>query len=298
MKPSQAIEARRIALPLGMDRRVADALSVLRRNPNLAFGLIILVAAGAIAIFAPLIDRLDPLKLSPLDRLLAPSGQHWFGTDEVGRDVYSRTIHGARLSLSVAFSVVVVDSICGFALGLIAGYSRRIDNILMRFMDGLMAIPSLLLALALIALLGSSVQNIIIALSVVGIPRMVRVVRSSVLSLREQTFVEAARALGTPSWRILTVHIAPNNLAPVTVQSSFVFASAILTEASLSFIGAGTQPYIPSWGNIISQGRNYLQIAYWIIVFPGVFLALTVLAANLVGDGIRDVVDPKLRRRL
>ncbi|MDP2950343.1 MAG: ABC transporter permease [Chloroflexota bacterium] len=178
------------------------------------------------------------------------------------------------------------------------GYSRAVDNVLMRFMDGLMAFPTLVLALALIALLGSSIQNVIIAITVVDSPRAVRVVRSCVLSLREQTFVEAARAVGVPTWRILFVHIAPNTLAPVMVQASFIFAGAIMTEAALSFLGAGSPPHIPSWGNLISQGRGYLQVAFWMIFFPGLFLALTVLAVNLVGDGLRDALDPKLRRRL
>lgn len=269
-----------------------------RRNPNLTMGFLVMVIAATVAIFAPLIERYDPIELSPFERLSPPSVKHWFGTDATGRDIYSRTVHGARLSLSVAFSVVVLVSIAGTALGLLSGYSRRVDMVLMRFMDGLMAFPTLMLALALIALLGPSIQNVIIAISVVDTPRMVRIVRSAVLSLREQPFVEAARAIGVPTWRILFVHIAPNTIAPVTVQATFIFAAAILTEASLSFLGAGAPPHIPSWGNMISQGRGYIQVAFWIIFFPGLFMALTVLAVNLVGDGMRDWLDPKLRRRL
>ncbi len=185
-------------------------------------GFLVMVIAATIAIFAPLIERYDPIELSPFERLSPPSAKHWFGTDATGRDIYSRTVHGARLSLSVAFSVVVLVSIAGTALGLLSGYSRRVDMVLMRFMDGLMAFPTLMLALALIALLGPSIQNVIIAISVVDTPRMVRIVRSAVLSLREQPFVEAARAIGVPTWRILFVHIAPNTIAPVTVQATFI----------------------------------------------------------------------------
>jgi peptide/nickel transport system permease protein len=253
---------------------------------------------STLAVFAPLVDRIDPLMLSPYDRLQAPSAKHWFGTDPTGRDLYSRTVHGARLSLLVGFSVVVAVSLTGGALGLITGYSKGVDNVLMRFMDGLMAFPTLVLALALIALLGSSIQNVVIAITVVDTPRMVRIVRSSVLSLREQSFIEAAKAVGAPTWRILLIHIAPNTIAPVMVQATFIFAGAIMTEAALSFLGAGSPPHIPSWGNLISQGRGYLQVAFWMIFFPGLFLGLTVLAVNLVGDAVRDALDPKLRRRL
>ena len=275
---------------------VTATLRAFRKNPNLAIGFGVLVFASTVAIFAPLIDRPGPFELAPFDRLLGPSGEHWFGTDDVGRDVYARTVHGARISLLVAFSFVFSVTIVGMVIGVVAGYNRRADGIIMRFMDGLMAIPGLLLAMALLAMLGPSIRNVIIAIAVGSTPNMVRVVRSSVLSLRDQPFVEAARAVGDPPWRILMFHVAPNTLAPVTVQATFLFAAAILTEAGLSFIGAGIPPFIPSWGNIISDGRNFLQIAFWIVFFPGTFLALTVLAVNLVGDGIRDAVDPKLRR--
>ena len=197
----------------------------------------------------------------------------------------------------VGFAVGGITTVGGLFIGLIAGYYRKVDNVVMRFMDGLMAFPTLILALALIAVLGASVQNVIIVITVVSVPRMVRVVRSSVLSLREQQFVEAARALGVPAWRILALHIAPNTLAPVMVQGTFVFALAVITEANLSFLGAGVPPTTPSWGNIMGQGRTYLQIAVWVTFFPGVFLSLTVLSINLLGDGLRDALDPKLRRR-
>ena len=206
-------------------------------------------------------------------------------------------MYGGRISLLVGFAVGGITTVGGLFIGLIAGYYRKVDNVVMRFMDGLMAFPTLILALALIAVLGASVQNVIIVITVVSVPRMVRVVRSSVLSLREQQFVEAARALGVPAWRILALHIAPNTLAPVMVQGTFVFALAVITEANLSFLGAGVPPTTPSWGNIMGQGRTYLQIAVWVTFFPGVFLSLTVLSINLLGDGLRDALDPKLRRR-
>lgn len=280
-------------------RRTARGTAVIRafrKNPNLAIGLGMLVFASTIAIFAPLIDRVGPFELAPFDRLNGPSADHWFGTDDVGRDVYARTLHGTRISLLVAFSVVSSVTFAGMVIGLVAGYNRRADGVIMRFMDGIMAIPGLLLAMALLAMLGPSIRNVIIAIAVGSTPNMARVVRSSVLSLRDQAFVEAARAVGSPTRRILLVHVTPNTLAPVTVQATFLIAAAILTEAGLSFIGAGIPPFIPSWGNIISDGRNFLQIAFWIVVFPGTFLALTVLAVNLVGDGLRDAADPKLRR--
>lgn len=267
----------------------------LRRNPTMALGMLLLVAVSIIAIFAPLIDQADPLKTNPIERLQAPSGDHWFGTDHVGRDVYARTMHGSRISLIVGFSVAVVVAVLGIMIGLLAGYYRQLDNIIMRFMDGVMAFPTLLLALALIALLGSSLQNVIIAISVVDTPRMVRIIRGSTLSIRELDFVTAAKAVGARPSRILLRHILPNTIAPLIVQATFIFASAIIVEASLSFLGAGSPPYIPSWGNIMGQGRTYLQMAVWVTFFPGLFLSLTVLSINLVGDGLRDTLDPRLR---
>lgn len=266
-------------------------------NPNLAFGLLILISVSTIAIVAPLIERYDPIELSVFERMQGPSSDHWFGTDHVGRDVYSRTIHGSRTSLLVASCVVVIVSVAGVLIGLTVGYNRRLDNVIMRVLDGIMAFPTLILALALMALLGSSVQNVIIAICVVDTPRMVRVVRASVLTLRDQEFVEAARAIGAPTSRILLRHITPNTYAPVMVQASLFFAQAIITEASLSFLGAGTPAFIPTWGNIIAHGRKYIQTAIWISLFPGIFLATTVLAVNMAGDALRDILDPRLRGR-
>jgi peptide/nickel transport system permease protein len=260
-------------------------------------GLVILAAIVTIVVFAPLIDRVDPLKISGVDRLQAPSAQHWFGTDQVGRDIYSRTVHGGRISLIVGSAVALIVATAGAVMGLIAGYYRRADEVLMRFMDAIMAFPTLLLALALIALLGGSITNVIIVISVVDTPRMVRLVRASVLSAREMDFVTAARALGARAPRIMGLHILPNIMAPIIIQATFVFASAILVEAALSFLGAGVNPETPTWGNIIGIGRTYIQRAFWVSFFPGLFLSITVLAINLMGDGLRDALDPKLRRR-
>ena len=269
----------------------------LRRNPNMLLGTVILAVVVVIAIFSPFLTRTNPSELNPFERLQAPSSAHWFGADHLGRDVFDRTLVGSRVSLLVGFSVGFITSVAGLVIGLISGYYRRLDNIIMRFMDGLMAFPSLLLALALIAVLGASVLNVILVICVVDTPRMVRVVRGSVLALREQQFVEAANAIGTPAWRIMLRHIAPNTFAPVMVQATFIFALAIIVEANLSFLGAGVPPSIPSWGNIMGQGRTYLQIAVWVTFFPGLFLSLSVLSINLVGDGLRDTLDPRFSRR-
>ena len=268
-----------------------------RANPNMLLGFVILLVFSYFAIFSPILVRSDPTRVNVDALFESPSRQHWFGTDHAGRDVFDRTIMGTRISLLVGFTVAVITNIAGVTIGLFAGYYRKFDNVVMRFMDGLMAFPSILLALALIALLGSSIQNVIIALCVVETPRMVRVVRGSVLSLRDQVFVEAARAIGVPDWRIIFLHVAPNTLAPALVQATFIFALAIIAEANLSFLGAGTPPFIPSWGNIMAEGKTYMQTAFWVTFFPGVALALTVLAINLVGDGLRDALDPKLARR-
>ena len=206
-------------------------------------------------------------------------------------------MYGGRISILVGGAVGGVSTILGLAIGLVAGYYRKVDAVIMRFMDGLMAFPSLILALALIAVLGASVQNVIIVITIVSVPLVARVVRASVLSLREQQFIDAAKALGVPDWRILMLHIAPNTLAVLMVQGTFVFALAVIAEANLSFLGAGVPPTTPSWGNIMGEGRTYLSLAFWVTFFPGVFLSLTVLAINLLGDGLRDALDPKLRRR-
>ena len=273
---------------------------ILRANPNLAAGLAVLIVMSLIAIFtatpwAVKLARYEPTELSVRERVDRPSSSHWFGTDGLGRDVYSRTMHGAKTSLIVASSVALTVTVVGVALGVTVGYSRIADNIVMRIMDGMMSFPTLVLALALVATLGSSLLNVILVITIVDTPGMTRVVRGVVLSIRERPYVDAARMSGASLPRILAIHIAPNTLAPVIIQASVFFAGAILTEAALGFLGVGTPEFIPSWGNIIASGRIFIQVGFWIAFFPGVFLALTVLATNLVGDGLRDVLDPRLR---
>ena len=269
-----------------------------KRNPTMMAGIAIVLIMAVLAVLAPLLNTIDPKEIDPRNRFLTPSSDTWFGSDNVGRDVYSRTIFGTRVSLIVGFAVAVIATFSAAMVGVLSGYYRKLDAVIMRFMDGLMSIPSVLLAMALMALLGGSVQNVIIALCVVETPRAVRIVRSSVLSLREQMFVDAARALGTSPFRILYLHILPNTLAPLIVQATYIGASAVLVEAYLSFLGAGPPPDVPSWGNIMAEGRNYIRRAVWVIFFPGVFLTLTVLGINLAGDGLRDNLDPRLRRRM
>lgn len=256
----------------------------------LRLGLVLIVLIAITALGAGLWWTADPLALHPVARLRAPSSEQWFGTDQYGRDVYSRTLYGGRISLLVGVTVSLVSLALGVAIGLVSGYYRRLDAVVMRVMDGLMAIPAILLALALLALMRASVQNVVIALVIPEVPRVVRLVRASVLSLREQTMVEGARAIGARTPRILLRYVLPALAAPLIVQGTYICASAILFEAYLSFLGAGTPPIIPSWGNIMAEGRAYVQRAFWIILFPGAFLALTVLAVNLVGDGLRDLL--------
>lgn len=240
----------------------------------------------------------DPQALSPVRRLKPPSDEYWFGTDMLGRDVYSRVIYGARVSLTVGIAVAILSTALGLALGMLTGFVRWIDAILMRVMDGLMSIPAVLLAISLMALTQASLENVIFAITLSEVPRVVRLVRSLVLTLREQPFVEAATAAGTGISRTLVRHILPNTIAPLMVQGTYIFASAMITEAILSFIGAGTPPNVPSWGNVMAEARSLFQIAGYLILFPGVFLSLTVLAVNLLGDGMRDALDPRLARRM
>jgi peptide/nickel transport system permease protein len=262
-----------------------------RRNPTLLLGGVVMAVIVISGVLAPAWWTGDPLAMRPVERLRAPGSAHWFGSDNFGRDVYSRTLYGTRVSLVVGASVALASLVIGTALGLVIGFYRRLDTIMMRVMDGLMAIPAILLALALMALMKGSVRNVIIALIIPEIPRVIRLVRASVLSLREQTMVEGARALGARTPRILVRYILPALTAPLIVQATYICASAILFEAYLSFLGAGTPPHIPSWGNIMAEGKTYVQLAFWIILFPGLFLALTVLAINLIGDGLRDLLD-------
>ena len=276
-------------------RRFRDAF---RRHPMAIVGGVILVIMIVVALFAPWLGTIDPQAVSPAKRLRPPSSTYWFGTDMLGRDVYSRVVYGARISLIVGLAVAVLSTLLGIVIGLVTGYIRWLDAIVMRVMDGLMSIPSVLLAIALMALTRASVGNVIAAITLAEVPRVVRLVRGLVLSLREQTYVEAAIAAGTTLPRILMRHILPNIVAPLLVQGTYVCGSAMITEAILSFIGAGTPPNIPSWGNIMAEGRSLVQIAGYLILFPGICLSLTVLAVNLLGDGMRDALDPRLARRM
>jgi peptide/nickel transport system permease protein len=284
-----------IAAPIARRHWLLEAV---RRHPTVAAGGVILVLIAAVAVLAPYLGTTDPVAVSPVKRLRFPSAASWFGTDAYGRDVYSRTLFGARVSLQVGLGVAVLSTAVGLAIGLVTGFSRVFDAIVMRVMDGLMSVPPVLLAIALMALTKASLGNVVLAITLSEVPRVARLVRGVVLSLREQPFVEAAVAAGTPFFRTLWRHILPNTVAPVLVQATYICASAMITEAVLSFIGAGTPPQIPSWGNIMAEGRSYFQIKPYLIIFPGVFLSLTVLAVNLVGDGLRDALDPRLARRM
>jgi len=269
-------------------------LVLLARRRTTLVGATLMVAVVAIGLGAPLFAG-SPTHMDVAARLTPPNRAHWFGTDDVGRDVFSRVIHGARLSVLVGAAVVVFSFVVGVLSGLFAGHYPRLDNPIMRVMDGLMAFPAIVLAIALMASLGPSVVNVIIAIGVVYSPRVARVVRGSVLVIRETAYVEAGRALGASDLTLMGRHILPNCLSPVIVQGSFVFAAAVLTEAALSFLGVGVPPYVPSWGNTLSEGRLYIQQAPWLVLYPGAAIMLTIFALNLFGDGLRDLLDPKIR---
>ena len=270
----------------------------LRNNLTVTIGGVLLLVLVLIGIFAPYLGTADPTALAPAKRLRAPSELYWFGTDALGRDVYSRVIFGTRVSLTVGLSVAALATLAGLAIGLISGFVRWADGIIMRIMDGLMSIPPILLAIALMALTRGSVGNVIMAITVAEIPRVSRLVRGVVLSLREQPYVDAAIASGTRTPMIILRHILPNTLAPLLVQATYVCASAMIVEAILSFIGAGTPPTIPSWGNIMAEGRALWQVKPFIVFFPAAFLSVTVLAVNLLGDGMRDALDPRMAKGL
>ncbi|HEX7928731.1 MAG TPA: ABC transporter permease [bacterium] len=270
----------------------------LRRNPTMALGGALLVTMLLVALVAPWLGTVNPLDINPIQRIKPPSGEHWFGTDMLGRDVYSRVLYGSRISLAVGLIVATLSTGLGLLIGAVSGTVRVLDSVVMRVMDGLMAIPGILLAVAITALSKASLTSVIVALTVPEIPRVVRLVRSLVLSLREQPYVEAADALGASFWRVVFRHILPNTVAPLIVQATYICASAVIFEAYLSFLGAGTPPEIPSWGNMMAEGRSYIQLGFWIVLFPGLSLALTVLGINLLGDGLRDHLDPRLRNRV
>jgi peptide/nickel transport system permease protein len=269
-----------------------------RHNPTVAAGGTLLLFMLAVAVLAPWLGTVDPRNIDPIQRIRAPAAAHWFGTDMLGRDVYSRTLYGSRISLVVGLTVAALSTGLGLLIGVVAGSSRALDTVVMRAMDGLMAIPAILLAVAITALSKASLTSVIVALIVPEVPRVVRLVRSLVLSLREQPYVEAADALGASFGRVVFRHLLPNTLAPLIVQGTYICASAVIFEAYLSFLGAGTPPEIPSWGNMMAEGRSYIQLGFWIVLFPGLSLAVTVLGINLLGDGLRDTLDPRLRNRM
>jgi peptide/nickel transport system permease protein len=270
----------------------------LRNHPTVAIGGGLLLGLVLVAIFAPYLGTVDPTALAPARRTRAPSAQFWFGSDMLGRDIYSRVLYGARVSLTVGLSVATLATLAGLAIGLVSGFVRWADGIIMRFIDGLMSIPPILFAIALMALTRGSVGNVIMAITVAEIPRVTRLVRSVVLSLREQPYVDAAVASGTRPPMLILRHILPNTMAPMLVQATYICASAMIVESILSFIGAGTPPTIPSWGNIMAEGRALWQVKPFIVFFPAVFLSVTVLAVNLLGDGLRDALDPRMAKSL
>ncbi|MGS1009278.1 ABC transporter permease [Achromobacter anxifer] len=260
--------------------------------------LIVLVTVIAIALFAPLLGTVDPTSINPGARLKPPFSDYLLGTDAFGRDVWSRVAYGARISLIAGLGAAVVSVAIGLVIGVIAGWFRSLDGLIMRTMDAIMAIPGILLAIALVSVTGASITTVLVAITIPEIPRVVRLVRGQILTVRGEPYVEAALALGTPLPLLLWRHMVPSTIAPLTVQGTYVFASAMLTEAILSFLGAGIPPEIASWGNIMSEGRMYFRMLPGLILFPGLFLSLTVLSVNILGDALRDALDPKMVRRI
>lgn len=289
--------ATRTTLAPNRATRGSSAWRFLRRNPTMVVGLVILGAMLLAALAAPWIAG-DPYSMKPVQRFKPPSDTLWFGTDNLGRDVYARTIYGARVSLTVGLVVALVAVSIGLAIGLLAGFFRPVEVVIMRLMDGLMAIPAILLAIALISLFKGSVGVVITAIVIPEVPRVARLVRAVVLTTREQPYIEAAIASGTRVRKILWRHVLPSTFPPLIVQATYICASAILIEAGLSFLGAGTPPDIPTWGNMIASSRVYLARAPWTVFCPGLALALVVLSVNLVGDGLRDRLDPRIARRM
>ena len=293
MSEAAALDAEGIALKREHPARAT--MKRLLRHRLFMTGLVLFLIIATAAILAPWITDVDPNRLSMRNKF-KPPGEGWvFGTDSFGRSLWSRVVWGAQLSMLIGASVVALNAVFGILIGAAAGYFRRIDNLLMRINDALMAFPAILLAIAVTSVLGPSTFNVILALGIVYIPRTARIVRSSVIVLREMEFVQAAVAAGAGHWRILTRHILPNAMAPVIVQLSFLFAFAVLSEATLSFLGVGAVPPTPTWGNIMAEGRDFMREAPWIITIPGIALMITVMGLNFLGDGLRDVLDPRLR---
>lgn len=265
-------------------------------RPTAALGLIVITLVVLMAVFAPLLTQYSPSQLSIVNRLTAPNGQFWLGTDDLGRDIFTRVLYAGQTSLAVAFAVVILASVIGVVLGLVAGFFRKADAPVSRVIDAMMAFPDILLAIALVAALGASAANVVLALGIVYAPRMARVVRASTLVIRELPYVEAARALAVPTPVILVRHVLRNIASPLLVQGTFIFAQAILAEAGLSFLGVGISPDIPTWGTMISAGRQFMNSAGWLLFYPGLAIVVTVLALQLLGDGLRDLLDPRLAK--
>jgi peptide/nickel transport system permease protein len=276
--------------------REPNLLMKMARRPTAMAGLVIIVTMLALSLLAPLISPYDPAQLAVRNRMQPPSWLHLFGTDDLGRDIFTRVLYSGRTSIAVGFAVVIFASVIGVFMGLMAGFFRKLDAPVSRLIDAMMAFPDILLAIALVAALGASAVNVVIALGVVYAPRLARVVRASTLVIRELPYVEAARALGVPTHVTLVRHVLRNITSPLLVQATFIFANAILAEAGLSFLGVGISPDIPTWGTMISAGRQYMEQAPWIMWFPGGAIIMAVLSLQLVGDGLRDFLDPRLAK--
>jgi len=292
--------------------RAYGAMRRAARSPTVVAGIVVLALITLVGLAAPLLASFDPSAINPVMRNKTPGAvqtvraddgrttevRHWMGTDSLGRDVASRVVYGARMSLLIGISVALISVCVGLVIGLAAGYVRALDGVIMRIMDGLMAIPAILLAIAVVSLSSAGVVAVIVAIVIPEVPRVVRLVRAVVLSVREEPYVEAAISMGTPTLTLIARHILPNTLPPLIVQATYVCASAILIEAILSFLGVGIPSEIPTWGNIMAEGRTLFRVYPHTILYPGIFLALTVLAVNMLGDGLRDTLDPRLRKRL
>jgi peptide/nickel transport system permease protein len=298
--------------PASAAARRQGAMRTLVRNPRVIIGAVIVAFFALVGLLAPLLGTIDPSEINPAFRNKRPGAErtirddegketafvHRFGTDTLGRDVYSRTVYGARVSLIIGLTVAVLAVTVGLGIGLVAGYIRWLDGFIMRIMDGLMAIPAILLAMGVVSLSRAGLIAVVIAIVIPDIPRVVRLVRATVLSIREEPYVEAAITLGTPTPTLLVRHVLPNTIAPLIVQGTFICASAILIEAILSFLGIGIPPETPTWGNIMAEGRSLFRIYPHNIFYPGVCLALAVLAINMLGDGLRDTLDPRFAKRV
>lgn len=284
------------ALASSASGKTPNLFARLLGRPTAAIGLIVITLIVLAAVLAPVLTPYNPAQLSIVNRLTAPNAQFWLGTDDLGRDIFTRVLYAGQTSLSVAFSVVIVSSVLGIILGLVAGFFRKADAPVSRVIDAMMSFPDILLAIALVAALGASAINVVIALGIVYAPRMARVVRASTLVIRELPYVEAARALAVPTPVILVRHVLRNITSPLLVQGTFIFAQAILAEAGLSFLGVGISPDIPTWGTMISAGRQFMNSAGWLLLYPGLAIVVTVLALQLLGDGLRDLLDPRLAK--